>query len=132
MIFLNKNPDKLLGMEMDMKINTNISIYEYITESEIFNKIRDFTYGDPKSNYNKVISQIDNNCNKNICSGTCRFSTQPFYGRLLIKPYLVRQTHAQCKICNTKALSEYDHNACVECANEDQHPLEFNYFHRYC
>ena len=47
-------------------------------------------------------------------------------------PQLIRQTHATCQVCDRNALSEYDHNACFECASEDEYPTEFHYFHRHC
>ena len=55
--------------------NTNIRIYEYISEPGIFNNIRDFAFGTPRSNYNRVIAEIKSSFNKNICGVYCRFRT---------------------------------------------------------
>jgi len=107
-------------------------IYEYISESGIYHQIRDFAFGNPRSNYDNVIAEIDSIFNKNVCSGNCRYRTRFYFGTFGRVPQLVRQTHDICPICKFIPLSDYDHIACFECANEDEHPLEFEYFHSRC
>jgi len=118
---------------MSHSTNLDIRIYEYISEPGIFHNVRDFRFGTPKYNYDRVMVEIRDKSNKNVCNRhNCRFKTRPMFGTLTRIPVLIRQTHATCEICNSNSLSDYDHNACFECANVDDHPEEFHYFHRFC
>lgn len=104
----------------------------YIGELGIIYIIRDFIFGTPKYNYDRVVLEINTSFNKNICKSICRFRTRLCFGNLITIPQLVRQTHAICQTCNINSLSKYDHIVCFECAREDEHPIEFNYFHKDC
>ena len=124
----------ILGVDMNNNkiLDMDKRIYEYTTEPGILHIIRDFILGTPNYCRNRVIAEINERFNKNTCSGSCRFRTRLIFGNLMIIPQLIRLTHETCEICKKNPLSEYGHNACFNCANENKHPIEFEYFHRRC
>jgi len=57
-------------------------------------------------------------CNKDMCC----FDTE--------STVLTRQTHNACKVCEYRAISEYDHEYCYNCATRGT--KEFAYHHKNC
>ena len=94
--------------------------------------IRDFMYGMPKNNYDKIVLYLKQFyhpvCNNSNCK--FRFKYSLFDGEILSLPLLIRKSHKKCENCND-FVSDHDHNVCYKCATEE-YPIEFTYHHLYC
>lgn len=117
---------------VNMDIHNEIyNLNEYIFP-EITRELREYVFGVPKNNYDLVIKEINDKFGKNRCNSNCRFKPVFMFGEIVRRPVLLRYTRIICPLCDSIPLSEYGHTACYECATEENHPEEYEYFHRYC
>lgn len=116
-----KLPEDIIGNILD-------TIYEkFNTVSATINKVRN-----TKRCYLNVMSELIYKSHPN-CGPECRFIKMGWIeGEPLPIPALYRSTHKICGECDFCNVSHYDFNACHKCATENEFPIEFEYYHRWC
>lgn len=132
---------------IDRSLKTSYSALTSLTQipKDLIGNILDITYdkfntiSDTK-NSNKNIKS----CHKNVmielklksrpnCGTNCRFIRILWVdGDPISIPALYRSSHKICEMCNNYNVSEYNFNTCHNCANENEFPEEFYYYHNLC
>lgn len=134
-------------IEIDKSVRYSYNILKNITQlpKNTIGNILDITY----DKFNTLSATLNihkniKNCYNNVmlelilksrpkCGPECRFvKICWFEGEPLNIPVLCRSTHKICIKCNYCSVSQYDFNTCYECATENEFPIEFEYYHRWC
>jgi len=111
------------------KLGLSADVIEYLLDFTIYSiKLQ-------KERYNNVLTEMMGSHFNPVrfCAEDCHLRPKTFFsdGFINSMPILRRSTHATCDNCGA-GLSTYSCSVCEDCANPNDYPEDFNYYHRDC
>ena len=109
------------------------SVYNKL-DGRIFGLIHDFTDGEPRVNYDKIVIQLNSMYGKSrICDmiTLCQFYPRIYNGDIIRGLFLFRTSRKLCEKCHNNNVSFSHYLVCYDCATEEN-PEEFAYYHQRC